>query len=643
MKKNYDFLGVGETKHVNEERILLSSKVWRFDEMDEKSEMFLLITKQSLVIESETEVIRDFDLNEIEAITFSKNSSEFIIHLIDDYDERLLSYKTRNEIVEMILYLLTTSIKNTLPVYFVSEINLDIFTTTEEDLDDGHTIRPEDKDKVHIDYQDFIATEKKIKEKKLNNRKSTRTLFSRNNKKVTRDDFELLKLLGKGAHGKVLLCEKKSTSKKKELFAMKILKKQHIIEAKQLEHTKAEKIILSYVNHPFLVSLKYSFQSGSKIYFIMEFMKGGELFQHLRKLKRFTEEETKFITACLVLAIGHLHNKDYIYRDLKPENILLDSNGYAKLTDFGLAKYLKVDDRALTFCGTPEYLAPEVILDKGCNRPADWWSLGILVYEMIYGIPPFYSRSVQKMYKNTIKKALKFKKQVGCSDEAKDFIAGLLIKKSENRLGSVADSLEVMNHPWFQDFEWHKLLDKKLDPPYKPIKNEKNWIRNFDPSFTAQNPTDSICYIDPSILDQFKKDFDEFDFEPDDKDSTSSDEIEADLEFRNKSFSLKVIKDYNEKSSSLDKHYKKRINSTPKKIINMEELSNKKNKKKKDEKKAPYVKILKFSELNNSGSKKKKKESILNEKINQNLKDEGNEEINSITKPKPLVFNQVIY
>lgn len=641
MEKNYDFLRVEESKQANEERILLSTKIWRFDENDEKSEMILLITKQSLVIESKTEVIRDIFLSEIEAITYSKNSSEFIIHLEDDYDERLLSYKTRKEIIEILLYVLTTSVKNKLPVYFVSEINLDIFTTTEEDLDDGHTIRPEDKDKLYMDYQDFLAKENKIKEKKINNRKSTRTLFSRNNKKVTRDDFELLKLLGKGAHGKVLLCEKISQTKKKEYFAMKILKKQHIIEAKQLEHTKAEKIILSYVNHPFLVSLKYSFQSGSKIYFIMEFMKGGELFQHLRKVRRFTENQTKFITACLVLAIGHLHNKDYIYRDLKPENILLDSKGYAKLTDFGLAKFLKIEDRALTFCGTPEYLAPEVILDKGCNRPADWWSLGILVYEMIYGIPPFYSRSVQKMYKNTIKKGLKFKKGIECSDEGKDFIAGLLIKKSENRLGSVADSLEVMNHPWFQDFEWHKLLDKKLEPPYKPIENEKNWIKNFDPNFTAQNPTDSICFIDPSILDQFKKDFEEFDFEPE-KDSTSSDEIEADLEFRNKSFSLKVkTNSISQKSSSLEKNYKKRINSTPKKMIDKV-----KNKKKDDKEKIdkPYVKILKFSEQNINNNSKKIKKNI-EEREEDDNKDK-NIKVENGTNPdslhKPLVFNQVI-
>ena len=151
-------------------------------------------------------------------------------------------------------------------------------------------------------------------------------------------------------------------------------------------------------------------------------MKGGELFQHLRKCKQFSEKQTKFIAACIVLALGHLHNQNYIYRDLKPENVLLDENGFAKLTDFGLAKFLKKNDQAMTFCGTPEYLSPEVILDKGCNRPADWWALGILIYEMIFGIPPFYSSNVDKMYRRTILKKLKFKKYVDCSDECKDFL-----------------------------------------------------------------------------------------------------------------------------------------------------------------------------------------------------------------------------
>lgn len=177
----------------------------------------------------------------------------------------------------------------------------------------------------------------------------------------------------------------------------------------------------------------------------------------MKKVKRFTEEQAKFFAACIIKALGHLHDKGYIYRDLKPENILIQNNGYIKLTDFGLCKRLEPDDLAKTFCGTPEYLAPEVILERGCNRPADWWSLGILVYEMIFGIPPFYSKNIQEMYKNTLTNPLKFKARTTVSNEAKDFISGLLIKPSKQRLGSIADALEVMGHSWFKDFDWDAL------------------------------------------------------------------------------------------------------------------------------------------------------------------------------------------
>lgn len=518
MQRNYDFLGFGEQRTFSSQRALLSANVTHFSSSGEKTKIQLILTKSYLFLEYKESLLRKVGLNEIEALTISQTSSEFIIHVTDEEDERMASYSNRNEIFEMILYLLTTrnhsfmddSIK--IPVYYVNDVNLDLYVTNEEDIEDGHVIRPDKKHLQLLDYKGFLERFNKTTELKLRDRENTKVLYTKADRKVSIDDFELLKLLGKGGHGKVLLCDKKTGQK--GLYAMKVIKKQHIIEANQLEHTKAEKVILSHINHPFLVSLQYAFQTDQKLYFVMEFMKGGELFQHLKRVKQFTETQTKYIAACIVLALGHLHNKDYIYRDLKPENVLLDQNGYCKLTDFGLAKFLKPVDLARTFCGTPEYLAPEVILDKGCNRPADWWSLGVIVYEMIYGIPPFYSTNVQKMYKNIVFNELKFKKNTSCSDEAKDFIAGLLSKKPKKRLGSQADALEVMNHPWLSDINWPKLLEKKLTLPYKPLKPDDDWEQNFDPLFMKQRPTDSIAWIDPKFLEKYQKDFEEFDFEP---------------------------------------------------------------------------------------------------------------------------------
>lgn len=551
MQQNFDFLGLGEQKTIDSHRILLSTTATHFSQLNEKCEIQLYITKQHIALEYEESLIRKIGLYNIDAITLSETSNEFIIHIFDDEDERLACYTNRQEVIQIILYILTTKKTDNgmdpdkVPIYFVADANLDLYVTNEEDLEDGHTIRPDDKYMVLMDYKDIIDRYQNYETDKFRDRRPNRVLHNVTNTRLSIENFELLKLLGKGAHGKVLLCEKKTEDR--ELYAMKILKKQHIIDNKQLEHTKAEKNILSYVNHPFLVSLQYAFQTDQKIYFVMEFMKGGELFQHLKKIKKFTETQAKHIAACLVQAIGHLHNKDYIYRDLKPENVLMDHNGYCKLTDFGLAKNIVINDLAKTFCGTPEYLAPETILDKGCNRPTDWWSLGILVYEMIFGIPPFYSVNVQKMYKNTILNPLKFKKHTTCTDEAKDFIAGLLMKKPKQRLGSTADVLEVMNHPWFKDINWQQLINKKIDMPYKPLDANTNWEQNFDPSFIKQKPSDSVCWIDPKLVQQYKTDFEDFDFERENSD------VDWDLRKNTKSKGLTGDKgDYGEENHKFE-------------------------------------------------------------------------------------------
>lgn len=362
--------------------------------------------------------------------------------------------------------------------------------------------------------------------------------------KTTIDDFELLQVLGKGAHGKVILVEKKN--QKGTFYAMKILKKKHIIESNSLEHTKAEKKVLSHGQHPFLVSLKYAFQTDQKIYFVMEFMKGGELFQHLKRNGKFSEQQAAFIGACLVLALGHLHNKDMIYRDLKPENVLLDDRGFAKLTDFGLVKFLKQDENAKTFCGSPEYLPPEVITSAGCNRPADWWGLGCLLYELLNGIPPFYHSNVQKMYHNIAKKTLKFQNE-NLSQDCKDLIAGLLEKDPKKRIGSQADSLEVMNHPFFKDINWTALLSKKLEPPYNPFQNHNKWEKFFDENFLKMNPVDSICPADSSLLRQFHKEFEIFDTH-----ETNNSHLSVDIPPQEDKFATKMTANLSEQDTKVD-------------------------------------------------------------------------------------------
>jgi tRNA A-37 threonylcarbamoyl transferase component Bud32 len=195
---------------------------------------------------------------------------------------------------------------------------------------------------------------------------------------VGSSEFELLKVVGKGSFGKVLQVRKKDTNR---IYAMKILQKKDIIERQEIAHTLSERNVLIQATSPFLVGLKFSFQTPAKLYLVVDYMNGGELFYHLQKETAFSEERAKFYTAELVLALDHLHKYNVVYRDLKPENILLDANGHIALTDFGLCKEnVAYDDTTNTFCGTAEYLAPEVLMAKGYGKSVDWWSLGILFF-----------------------------------------------------------------------------------------------------------------------------------------------------------------------------------------------------------------------------------------------------------------------
>lgn len=217
-------------------------------------------------------------------------------------------------------------------------------------------------------------------------------------KEINKDHFKILRVIGRGSFGKVFLVQKRDT---KELFAMKVLKKEDVLNRNQIAHTKSERQILSKVKCPFIVNMHYAFQTPDKLYMVMDFLNGGELFFHLRKSEKFSEDRIRFYAAEIILALENLHQQGIIYRDLKPENILLDQEGHIRLTDFGLSKegiFRKNQDRTFTICGTPEYLAPEIIRGEGHGEVADWWSLGTLLYEMQVGFPPFMnSNKIQLM------------------------------------------------------------------------------------------------------------------------------------------------------------------------------------------------------------------------------------------------------
>ena len=304
------------------------------------------------------------------------------------------------------------------------------------------------------------------------------------NIKLTYNDFQPIKLLGRGSFGEVILVRLKST---KKVYAMKILDKKILKMKKQQNHTKTERDLMVKINNPFIVNIKSAFQDDTNLYLVSEFMQGGDMFFHMHdgQIVIFSHDKTRFYILELVLALESLHKNNMVYRDLKPENILLDSKGHVKLTDFGLSKILEdEDDKAFTLCGTPQYLAPEVLLKKGYDKMVDWWSLGCVLYEMLMGRLPFAIKRGMinlKIYE----KKIDFPRKI--SNEARDLIEKFLVVNPTERLGYGPNGTDdIKNHPFFNGVDWDLAIQKKYKPPFIPkLKNDVD-LRYFDNCFTDE-------------------------------------------------------------------------------------------------------------------------------------------------------------
>lgn len=280
-----------------------------------------------------------------------------------------------------------------------------------------------------------------------------------NNNKVT--DFEMLNTLGTGTFGRVKLCTLKG-----KVYAMKILQKSEVIRLKQQEHIISEQKILAMIDHPFIVILYRTFQDKAHVHMLLEYVNGGEVFSHLRNAGRFSKEFTKFYTGQIVLVLQYLHEKNIVYRDLKPENLLISTNGYLKITDFGFAKELHED--TWTLCGTPEYLAPEIIQSKGHGLAVDWWALGILMYEMLCGYPPFYDENPFGIYQKILVGTIDFPKYI--DEYAKDLVKRLLTADKAKRLGGSVEggAADIRRHKFFRGVDWHALAGRQIEAPIIP-------------------------------------------------------------------------------------------------------------------------------------------------------------------------------
>ena len=310
-------------------------------------------------------------------------------------------------------------------------------------------------------------------------------------------DYEIGETLGTGSFGRVRISKNKKTN---EYVAMKIMKKVEILKSKQADHIANEIKILSMIDHPFVIKFDGFTQDEKYLYLALELINGGELFTYLRSVGRFPVDQARVYIAQIISIFEYLHSKNIIYRDLKPENILIHKSGYLKLTDFGFAKI--VEGRTYTLCGTPEYLAPEIILNKGHGKPVDWWTCGILLYEMIAGIDPFSDDDPIMVYQKILKGKIKFPS--GFDSNAKSLVKHLLESDLTKRYGNLKGGVkDIKGHRFFKELSWEKLINMELTPPYIPKVKSASDISNFSSYPDSDTPCPSIKKSEDPFLDWF--------------------------------------------------------------------------------------------------------------------------------------------
>ena len=476
IKDNLDIINDKDFSNVisNNEKIQWSGKVLKINRQGKIQIRYLVITNNKILnigkrgnfIENifSKLVKRIILIEDIEAISFSKYSNNFLLHIKNDYDFNLNSFDKSDVILRILKYKFS---KKKLKFFFVDDMDLLKYAKKDNEFEKEFP----DEFPEYLNLEDFLFFIKKEKE----NRKNTEIILSTDDSFINQDSFKIIKKIGTGFSGNVFLAEKNSN---KKLYALKVLKKLDIIKNKLIKNLQNEKKILEKVNNPFIVNLDYCYTSKHNIYFAMEFKQGGELLTHLHKKTRFNEKTTKFYACQIIIGLTYLHSLNIIYRDMKPENILMDSYGNLSLADFGISKILDQKDSTKTFVGTPFYIAPEIIKREKHNKMVDIWTFGILLYEMVFGIPPFNSCINKILCNSIINLDPIFPVNIDISQNFIDLIKSCLVKDPKKRIGFF-DTKDIMKHEWFCDIDWSKVRSKSYTPPIVPEIKDKFDLRYF--------------------------------------------------------------------------------------------------------------------------------------------------------------------
>ena len=521
-KCEYDFLNLYKDKAflkniVREEIIQFSDKILKINKYGFKQERNILLTDKAIYNLKKLSLKRRIDFKTIEGITVSKISDEFVIHCKDiNYDYQFLSPRKKT-IIEIIAKYYKIIHDDELQLFELNTKSLNTYVTTKkEKLRRKNSSRKPNQNSVDVEQYlfgnnsktDVRVTSSAIEHSIIQKKKTF------NNTQVDINDFEKIKTIGRGSVAKVLLVKYSSNN---GLYAMKSMRKDQIISDGILDNILVERNILLLNQSQFLLKLSFFIQTSERIYFITPFLQGGDLFHKLKSDIFFSEDLVKFYAAQIAIAIQDLHDLGFAYRDLKPENVLIDKDGYIKLCDFGASVKIKGTEKENTFAGSPEYVPPEMICREGHTFMCDWWSFGILLYELLYGNTPFFNQDINRMYDLIKSGAIAFPKFINIdgkekkykvSDDAKDIISKLLEKDPGIRLGRKGLK-EIKKHPFFSSIKFDSIQKKKIKAPFIPKIDENNEFEYFDEEYLNMDIKESPV---EKWLSEYENWFDRFDF-----------------------------------------------------------------------------------------------------------------------------------
>ena len=501
-QSEYDFLNYAKDYKIKnnitrDEEILFSDKVKKINKKGWNQDRHIILTDKAIYNLKKTSLKRRIDYKTIIGITVSKVSDEFIIHCEDiDYDYHFNS-KRKKIIIEIITKYLESIKGEELKLFEIGVDKLNTFVTTKKDKEKQQGIsRMPTYGQINVnDY--LFGNKSKTDVNVIIPKKGKKRPSTFQNIGVSYNDFEVIKIIGRGAVGKISLVKYKDG----KLYAMKSMRKDQLISEGIADNVLIERNILLEGQCEFILTLSFFFQSPERIYFITPFIKGGDLYHKLKNEIYLQEKIVQFYAAQIAIALQHLHDLGIAYRDLKPENILIDEDGYIKLCDFGASVRIRGTEKENSFAGSPEYASPEMITYEGHSFMSDWWSFGILIYELLYGNTPFYNIDKNRMFDLINSGSLSFPKYIQIegeekprhykiSDDAKSLISKLLIKDPGARLGTKGLK-EIKKHSFFSGISFEDLKKKKHKAPCKPLIDKEDETNNFDEEFLNMDIAES--------------------------------------------------------------------------------------------------------------------------------------------------------